>query len=379
MKFTINRNQFINQINNVQRAISSKTTIPILTGMKLVATQQGLIVTGSNVDISVQNLIAQDNEDNELEIASLGAIVLPARFFNEIIKKLPGEKFTLEIIENNQTLITSGNSEFTLNGLDANNYPHLPEVENNDQLTIAAEILHQLVNETVFSASTQENRPILTGLHLKITGNELLAVATDSHRLAQRKVTINNQSQNNYDIVIPAKSLVELVRSFRDSEQDVKISISENQILFEFSQTLFYSRLLEGNYPATDRLIPQESSTQLEFEAKTLLDSVERASLLAHAGRNNVVRLVIENATKKATIYGNSPEVGTVEEDLQPLSLTGEDLEISFNPDYLKDALRALGDTRIRLEFTAPLHPFTLKPTSDVENFIQLITPVRTF
>jgi len=108
MKFTINRNQFINQINNVQRAISSKTTIPILTGMKLVATQQGLIVTGSNVDISVQNLIAQDNEDNELEIASLGAIVLPARFFNEIIKKLPGEKFTLEIIENNQTLITSG-------------------------------------------------------------------------------------------------------------------------------------------------------------------------------------------------------------------------------------------------------------------------------
>lgn len=347
--------------------------------MKLVATQQGLIVTGSNVDISVQNLIAQDNEDNELEIASLGAIVLPARFFNEIIKKLPGEKFTLEIIENNQTLITSGNSEFTLNGLDANNYPHLPEVENNDQLTIAAEILHQLVNETVFSASTQENRPILTGLHLKITGNELLAVATDSHRLAQRKVTINNQSQNNYDIVIPAKSLVELVRSFRDSEQDVKISISENQILFEFSQTLFYSRLLEGNYPATDRLIPQESSTQLEFEAKTLLDSVERASLLAHAGRNNVVRLVIENATKKATIYGNSPEVGTVEEDLQPLSLTGEDLEIAFNPDYLKDALRALGDTRIRLEFTAPLHPFTLKPTSDVENFIQLITPVRTF
>ncbi|MCT6840826.1 MAG: DNA polymerase III subunit beta [Bombilactobacillus mellis] len=379
MKFTINRNQFINQINNVQRAISSKTTIPILTGMKLVATQQGLIVTGSNVDISVQNLIAQDNEDNELEIASLGAIVLPARFFNEIIKKLPGEKFTLEIIENNQTLITSGNSEFTLNGLDANNYPHLPEVENNDQLTIAAEILHQLVNETVFSASTQENRPILTGLHLKITGNELLAVATDSHRLAQRKVTINNQSQNNYDIVIPAKSLVELVRSFRDSEQDVKISISENQILFEFSQTLFYSRLLEGNYPATDRLIPQESSTQLEFEAKTLLDSVERASLLAHAGRNNVVRLVIEKATKKATIYGNSPEVGTVEEDLQPLSLTGEDLEIAFNPDYLKDALRALGDTRIRLEFTAPLHPFTLKPTSDVENFIQLITPVRTF
>lgn len=379
MKFTINRNHFINQINNVQRIISSKTTIPILTGIKLVTTEKGLIVTGSNVNISVQNLISQNNEDNDLEITSVGSIVLPARFFNEIIKKLPGETFTLEIIENNQTLITSENSEFTLNGLDANNYPRLPEVENNDQLTITSEILHQLVNETVFSASTQENRPILTGLHLKITGNELLAVATDSHRLAQRKVKINNKNQSNYDIVIPAKSLMELVRSFRDSEQNVKISISENQILFEFAQTLFYSRLLEGNYPSTDRLIPKESSTQLKFEARTLLDSVERASLLAHASRNNVVRLVIDNSTKKATIYGNSPEVGTVEEDLQTLSINGENLEIAFNPDYLKDALRALGDTRVKLEFTAPLHPFTLKPMNDIENFIQLITPVRTF
>ncbi|AXX65328.1 MAG: DNA polymerase III subunit beta [Lactobacillus sp.] len=379
MKFTINRNQFINQINNVQRAISAKTTIPILTGMKLVATDKGLLVTGSDVDISVQNLIEQQDADNDLTIESTGAIVLPARFFNDIIKKLPGEQFTLEIIENNQTLITSGNSEFTLNGLDANNYPHLPEVETNDQLTISAEILHQLVSETVFSASTQENRPILTGLHLKISGNELLAVATDSHRLAQRKVTITNQNQNEYDLVIPAKSLTELVRSFSDRDQDVKISISENQILFEFSNTLFYSRLLEGNYPATDRLIPNESTTQLEFDAKSLLASVERASLLAHASRNNVVRLVIEVATKKAIIYGNSPEVGTVEEVLQPTNISGEDLEISFNPDYLKDALRAFGDTKIQLEFTAALHPFTLKPISNAENFIQLITPVRTF
>jgi DNA polymerase III subunit beta len=379
MKFTINRNQFINQINNVQRAISAKTTIPILTGMKLVATDKGLLVTGSDVDISVQNLIEQQDTDNDLTIESTGAIVLPARFFNDIIKKLPGEQFTLEIIENNQTLITSGNSEFTLNGLDANNYPHLPEVETNDQLTISAEILHQLVSETVFSASTQENRPILTGLHLKISGNELLAVATDSHRLAQRKVTITNQNQNEYDLVIPAKSLTELVRSFSDRDQDVKISISENQILFEFSNTLFYSRLLEGNYPATDRLIPNESTTQLEFDAKSLLASVERASLLAHASRNNVVRLVIEVATKKAIIYGNSPEVGTVEEVLQPTNISGEDLEISFNPDYLKDALRAFGDTKIQLEFTAALHPFTLKPISNAENFIQLITPVRTF
>lgn len=379
MKFTINRNQFIRQISNVQRAISTKSTIPILTGMKLVLTTEGLTVTGSNVDLSIQIFIAQSDSDNELTIDSPGAIVLPARFFIEIIKKLPENQFTFEILNNNQVLITSGISKFTINGLDAADYPHLPEVETSDQLKITAEILKQLVSETVFAASTQETRPILTGLHLKIKAEQLLAVATDSHRLAQRVVAITNPNQNEFDLVVPAKSLMELVRCFTENETEVTISISENQILFEFGQTLFYSRLLEGNYPGTDRLIPQESTTQLEFEAKNLLESVERASLLSHASRNNVVRLEIDTANNKVTLTGNSPEVGTVAETMQPQAIKGDNLDISFNPDYLKDALNAFGETPISLEFTSALHPFTLKPTTDAESFIQLITPIRTF
>ncbi|UQS82963.1 DNA polymerase III subunit beta [Bombilactobacillus thymidiniphilus] len=379
MKFTINRNQFIKKISNVQRAISTKTTIPILTGIKLELSQEGLTITGSDVDISIQTFISVSDADNELHIENTGAIVLPARFFNEIIKKLPGEQFTLNVVENNQTIIKSGKTEFTINGLDANSYPRLPEVESNEKLSISAEMLRQLVDETVFSASKQENRPILTGLHLKISAEKLLGVATDSHRLAQRIVKVNNQSDNDYDIVVPARSLKELEHCLIEDNSEIKISISENQILFEFQNTLFYSRLLEGNYPGTDRLIPTSSDTQLTFDAKSLLQSVERASLLSHASRNNVVRLAIDVNASKVTLYGNSPEVGTVEENLTTEALSGADLEISFNPDYLKEALQAFGDTKIEVEFTSALHPFTLKPSDNKENFIQLITPVRTF
>lgn len=379
MKFSINRNQFIKKITNVQRVISTKTTIPILTGIKLDLTEDGLTVTGSDVDISIQTFIPKNDEDNELTIDSIGSIVLPARFFNEIIKKLPGEDFTLNILENNQAKITSGNSEFTINGLDANNYPHLPEVEIDNQLTISSAILKQVVSETVFSASKEENRPMLTGLHLQISEDKLIAVATDSHRLSQRIVSVKNATNNDFNIIVPAKSLTELVRSLDNSDFDIKISISENQILFEFENTLFYSRLLEGNFPQTDRLIPKESTTELQFDAKELLASAGRASLLSEASRNNVVRLEIRVAENKVTLFGNSPEVGTVEEGVKVDSLSGEDLDISLNPYYLMDGLRAFGDAKIKMNFTTPLHSFTLKPVEDEENFIQLMSPVRTF
>ncbi|UQS82129.1 DNA polymerase III subunit beta [Bombilactobacillus folatiphilus] len=379
MKFTINRSQFNHQIINVQRAISTKTTIPILTGIKLDLSKEGLTVTGSDVDISVQTFIPQEDVDNELQIDSTGAIVLPARFFSEIIKKLPLDQFTLEVLDNQQVAITSGHSEFKINGLDANNYPHLPEVSNTDQLQISSDILRQVIDETVFSASKEENRPILTGLHLQINQDQLLAVATDSHRLAQRIVKIQNSGDSDYNLVIPARSLKELEHSLSDNSEEIKLSISENQILFEFDNTMFYSRLLEGNYPKTDRLIPDSSTTKLEIDAKTLLASVERASLLSHASRNNVVKLVIDSGQKQVVLYGNSPEVGTVEEAVKVDQVEGEDLDISFNPDYLKAALQAFGETKIKLEFTAALHPFTLKPLNDDHSFIQLITPVRTF
>ncbi|MFC6169455.1 DNA polymerase III subunit beta [Loigolactobacillus jiayinensis] len=379
MQFSIKRSLFVKNLNDVQRAISSKTTIPILTGLKLVLTEAGLMLTGSDADISIEAFISADDEKNELEVGSTGSIVLPARFFGEIVKKLPEDTMTLEVKDNFQTELRSGPAAFTINGLDANNYPNLPVIDTDKQVVLDAAVLKQLIAQTVIAVSNQESRPILTGIHLVLADQELLAVATDSHRLSQRKIQLDIDAAIHYDVIIPGKSLIELSRTLGDDVENVEMRIAENQVLFVAGTTSFYSRLLEGNYPETSRLIPTSSSTQVEFNAPQLLSAIERASLLSHESHNNVVKLALDPATNQVTIYGNSPDVGNVEETLAGKNLTGDELEISFNPDYMKDALHSFGQTEIRIAFTSALRPFTLVPTEDADHFIQLITPVRTF
>lgn len=374
MKVTLNRAVFIQELATVQRAISTKTTIPILTGVKIELKESGLVLTGSNADISIETILDKDNEKAGMDIASTGAIVLQARFFSEIVRKLPEDTFTLEVIENNQVSITSGKANFIVNGLDADNYPHLPIVERTNEMTLSVELLNQLISETVFAVSQHESRPILTGVHFVLENQKLLAVATDSHRLSQRIIPMEQGGA--FNIVIPGKSLVELSRSLGDKEEDVEISIMENQVLFKTKNMLFYSRLLEGNYPDTNRLIPTSFNTEIEFNVPAFLAAIERASLLSHEGRNNIVRLSITE--ENVILYGNSPEVGKVEEDLNYEKVTGEPLEISFNPDYMKAALRAFGDMSITIKFISPVRPFTLEPAAGEGDFIQLITPVRT-
>ncbi|MGX5376972.1 DNA polymerase III subunit beta [Ligilactobacillus sp. LYQ135] len=379
MKFTIKRNAFIKKLNDVQRAISSKTAIEILTGLKIQADNFKLTLTGSDSDISIENEITTDDSDFDLTINEPGSIVLPARFFSEIVKKLPEDTFTLEVNDRFQATITSGQTEYQVNGIDAENYPHLPEIDSNEHLKIPADLFKQIINQTVIAVSTQENRPMLTGVHLTIGNGKLHAVATDSHRLSQRTVKLIGAENLNYDIIVPGKSLIELARMIGDSTNPLELQIAENQILFNFNDTAFYSRLLEGMYPDTDRLIPQSSETNVEFNAITLLRAIERASLLSHEGRNNVVKLNLNTEKQTATLSSNSPEVGNIEEELQFDKLEGNDIEISFNPDYMKAALQAFGQAQVRLSLTLPLRPFTLMPTEDSEDFIQLITPVRTF
>lgn len=379
MKFTVNRTAFLKSLSDVQRAISTKTTIPILTGLKLKLEARGLTLTGSDADISIETFIAADDDNAELQIEQPGQIVLAARIFSEIVKKLPEKTMTFEVTENYQTEITSGSASFTIKGLDADNYPRLPEIDAEEKLEFKGDLLKQLIGQTVIAVSTQESRPILTGIHLVIKEGELLAVATDSHRLSQRKIALPAAQNANYDIIIPGRSLNELAKMIPEEADKISLRISENQVLFDLGKTTFYSRLLEGNYPDTERLIPKTAETSIEFNAVDFLAAIERASLLSHEGQNNVVKLVLETAVQKATIYGNSPEVGNVEEELHFQNLTGNDIEISFNPDYMKDALRSFGQTTVTVAFTLPLRPFTLVPSEDHEHFVQLITPVRTF
>ncbi|KAA4869291.1 DNA polymerase III subunit beta, partial [Bacteroides fragilis] len=274
MKVTLNRASFMQELQTVQRAISSKTTIPILTGVKITLTQEGLTLTGSNADISIETLLSVENEKAQMQIESTGSIVLQARFFSEIIRRLPEETFTLEVLENKQVAITSGKANFLVNGLDADNYPHLPVVESHNQMKLPVHVLTKLINETVFAVSQHESRPILTGVHFVLKNNSLLAVATDSHRLSQRVIPVE-QAVDQFDIVIPGKSLTELSRSLTNEEEIVEISIMENQVLFKTENMYFYSRLLEGNYPDTNRLIPSSFNTEVEFSVPSFLAAIE--------------------------------------------------------------------------------------------------------
>ncbi|MDH6364341.1 DNA polymerase-3 subunit beta [Enterococcus sp. PF1-24] len=375
MKFSISRNIFMQELQTVQRAIAAKTTIPILTGLKIELNSEGLNLTGSNGDISIETILPLDDADADLQVESPGTIVVQARFFNDIIRKLPEDHFSLEVMENHQVNIVSGKANFLINGLDAANYPLLPIIETNSQFELPVHSLNQIIKETVFSVSAQENRPILTGVHFILKDHILTAVATDSHRLSQRQIPITQEVQE-IDIVIPGKTLIELSRSLTDEEELVEISIMENQVLFRTAKMYFYSRLLEGNYPDTNPLIPTSFNTEIEFSVPMLLSAIERASLLSHEGRNNIVRLSVKEDS--VVLYGNSPEIGKVEEDLNFESITGEAIEISFNPDYMKEALRAFGGIDIVVKFVSSVRPFILEPVENDAQFIQLITPVRT-
>lgn len=377
MKFTIKRTPFLKKLAEVQLAISNRTTIPILTGIKLTLTEQGLTLTGSDADISIETFISAEAKEYELFIEKTGSIVLqPARFFSDIVRKLPDDVFTLEVKDKYQTEITSSSSEFIIHGLDADNYPRLPQIEEQEAFHISIPLLKQVIRQTVIAVSLHESRPILTGVNLSIENSQLKAVATDSHRLSQRVIPLEVSDEISYNIVVPGKSLAELSRLLGESTEDVEIIVTENQILFKTPDTYFYSRLLEGNYPNTERLIPASANTYITLDATVLLGAIERASLLSHAGKNNVVKMTVEKDA--VTLTGNSPDIGRVEEEVAFIKIEGEPLEISFNPDYMKDALNTFGAMDVVIQLLSPLRPFVLVPSEDERVFVQLITPIRT-
>ena len=378
MKFDILRDHLVDGVNDVLKAVSSKTTIPILTGIKLDATKEGLTLTGSDADITIQVTIPAEKDGEELiHVNEPGSIVLQARMFNEIVRKLPTKEVEIEVLENNQTRIRSGKSDFHLVGLDATEYPMTPEINKENQFTLAADLLKQIIRETVFAVSTSESRPVLTGVNWQIKEEGLVCVATDSHRLARRKVTLDNLPTGVNSVAIPGKSLNELSKVLPDDQTPVDIFLNNQQVLFKTNDLVFYSRLLEGNYPDTLRLIPEEYQTTITLNGKELLQAIDRASLLARGDRNNVVRLsTVDNETIE--ISSHSPEIGKVEEQVQLASFEGDDLRISFSAKFMMDALKAIDGQEVVVQFTGAMRPFILRSVHD-DAILQLILPVRTY
>ncbi|MBM7693578.1 DNA polymerase-3 subunit beta [Peribacillus deserti] len=378
MRFIIQRDRLIQSVQDVMKAVTSRTTIPILTGIKITATEEGVTFTGSDSDISIESFIpAEEGGDEIVEIKETGSIVLQARFFSEIVKKLPLGTVEMQVTNSFQTIIRSGKAEFNLNGLDADEYPHLPQIEEEKTLKLPADLLKTLIRQTVFAVSTSETRPILTGVNWKIENGQIICIATDSHRLAMRSAPIEGEEQSSYSVVIPGKSLNELSKILDDTTDLIDIVITENQVLFKAKHLLFFSRLLEGNYPDTSRLIPTESKTDVVVHTKDFLQAIDRASLLAREGRNNVVKLSTMDGGF-LEISSNTPEIGKVIEEVQTETIDGEELKISFSAKYMMDALKTLEGTEIRVKFTGAMRPFVIHSLND-ETITQLILPVRTY
>ena len=374
--FSINKNLFLQALNTTKRAISHKNAIPILSTVKIDVTKEGITLIGSNGQVSIENFISTQNENAGLLVNSTGSILLEATFFINVVSSLPDIILDFKEIEQKQIVLTSGKSEITLKGKDADQYPRIQEISASNPLILETKILKDVINETAFAASVQESRPILTGVHFVLTDNQFLkTVATDSHRMSQKKITLEKNGDN-FDVVIPSRSLREFTAVFTDEIETVEVFFANNQILFRSENISFYTRLLEGNYPDTDRLIPTEFTSVLTFNTSDLRAAMERARLLSNATQNGTVKLEIAGGIVSAHV--NSPEVGRVNEEIDTESVTGEDLTISFNPTYLIDALKAIDSEKVTISFISSVRPFTLVPSEDTENFIQLITPVRT-
>lgn len=378
MKIVIQRTKLLDCIQDVMKAISSRAAIPILTGMKIETKSDGIVLTGSDSDISIQSFIPVE-EDGSVYIEQLeqGSIVIQARYFSDIVRKLPEDTVTIEADNNLIVTITSGNAQFTLNGQNADEYPQLPQLQADDSFELGADLLKGMIRQTSFAISTMETRPILTGVNITLQNEQLKFTATDSHRLAMKNIPLKDTEVQFENLVVPGKSLNELFKILDDTDQPIEISATSNLILFRTKHIHFLSRLLDGNYPETARLIPTESQTSIHVHTRELLHAIDRASLLATEQQNNIVKVTTKDENT-LEITSNSPEIGQVSEDIFVESITGEDLKISFSARYMMEALRAIEHDEVKINFTGAMRPFIIQPI-DEDSILQLILPVRTF
>jgi len=378
MKFTIRRKELLQSIQDVTSVISSKTVIPILSGLKIDVHANHIVLTGSNSDITIQRTIPNIVDEEEI-ITKMekGSIVLPVPQFPEIISKLPEDIVDITVGENYKTVISSGTAVFTLYGQNSEEYPVIQHQQVEPHFSYHIKQLKSIIKQTVFAVSSMETRPVLTGINVIIKEKEITFTATDSHRLAMRTSRLEDSSIDEANIVIPGKSMQELQKVLDEKLETVQIAILNNQIVFFTDHLFFSSRLLSGNYPDTSRLIPNNSETKIQIYTRDFIQTIERAALLSNREQNNVIDLETKE-NNNIQISGKMQEVGEVTEQLPAISVEGNELKISFSSKYMLDSLKAMDHETVIINFTGAMRPFVIK-TPDDESILQLILPVKTF
>ena len=373
MKLKIKKEILLEGLNKVSKAISTKNLIPVLSGIKFDLTKKGLTLTASDNDITIQTFI--ESKDN-MEIENEGCIIIQGRYVLDIVRKLPDEYINIEVVDDLKIVIYTDNSEFNLNGISKTEYPNISLEESKKPLSIKNRIFKEIINQTSFAASSDESRPVLTGINFKIAGDILECNSTDSYRLARKTIKLNQSVDDSYNIIIPSKNLIEFNKIINESDDDIEIHIFNNKILFKYDNLLFQSRLISGTYPNTSNLLPEESLLTITTTVNELYNVIDRASILTSDKEKNVVTL--ETTDERLIIKSNSAELGRVEEKMDVEKNNDENIRISFVAKYMMEALRSFSSEKVEISFVGEIKPIILKSSED-ETLVQLVLPIRTY
>lgn len=372
MKVTCLQENLARGLGIVGRAVAVRSTLPITSNV-LIATEHGrLKLAATNLDIALSCWIGGQIEDE-------GAITVPARLITDFVNSLPAEKIAMSLApRSRQVKLVCARNEATIGGMDADDFPPIPAVEG-DAIDLDAKMLREAIAQVVFSAATDDSRPVLTGVDLVVEGNKLTLAAADGFRLAVRTIDLKKKAGERQEVIVPAKALSELSRLLQDQEELVKMTFNVNktQVLFRLKDVELVAQLIQGTFPDYSRLIPKEWGSRAVVEVRDFLQETKIASIFARDG-SGIVRITFlageEGKPGEMTISARAEEIGD-NSGVLDASVEGEPSKIAFNGKYLQDVLQVLDGGRVALETTGPSQPGVIRPI-DNENYIHVVMPM---
>jgi len=351
----------------VARAVSTKNTIPVLSGVYLSARGGKLTIRATDMELAIEAV-------TPCQVIAEGEIVLPARYFADLIRRIPYGNIELSVdYHNHVATVRWGRSQYVIHGFAADQFPTLPDVDGASAFTVKQSLLRNLLRQTTFAAGHDESKPWLTGVLFKLREGLLTGTATDGIRIAYAEAAAENPQGHSFSVIIPSRSLSELTRLLTGEEEStVSVAVTANQIFFNLGTVRVISRLLEGQYPDVMRLVPQTYPTEAVLPGAEFMEALERATLIT---RDGAVKLSFQ--PDKVTITANTPEVGQVYEELPVSSMTGDPLDIGFNARYLLDFLKVLEEKQFRFQCSGSRNPARLIP-ADSSQFLYVVLPLIT-
>ncbi|TAK56667.1 MAG: DNA polymerase III subunit beta [Dehalococcoidia bacterium] len=372
MKVTCLQENLARGLGIVGRAVAMRSTLPITSNV-LISTEHGRIkLAATNLDIALSCWIGGQIEDE-------GAITVPARLITDFVNSLPAEKIAMTLApRSRQVKLVCARNEATIGGMDADDFPPIPAVEG-DALDLDAKMLREAIAQVVFSAATDDSRPVLTGVDLVVEGNKLTLAAADGFRLAVRTLDLKKKAGERQEVIVPAKALAELSRLLQDQDEPVKMTFNANktQVLFRLKDVELVAQLIQGTFPDYSRLIPKEWQSRAVVEVRDFLQETKIASIFARDG-SGIVRITFlageEGKPGEMTVSARAEEIGD-NSGVLDATVEGEPSKIAFNGKYLQEVLGVLDGGRVALETTGPSQPGVIRPI-DNDNYIHVVMPM---